>query len=81
MNGFVIRSGSRYLDRNKKWRKKLAVEAYVFSLKEAMAILKEAKANDWERLPESLIPAIYNEEWDKTEITTSIPAYPNNQKE
>ncbi len=81
MNGFVIRSGSRYLDRNKKWQKKLAVEAYVFSLKEAMAILKEAKANDWERLPESLIPAIYNEEWDKTEITTSIPAYPNNQKE
>ena len=81
MNGFVIRSGSRYLDRNKKWRKKLAVEAYVFSQKEANAILEEAKADHWKMLPELLIPAKYHQAGDCTEITNAIPAYPDDQKE
>jgi hypothetical protein len=82
MNGFVIVSGLRYLDRHKKWRRKLANEAYVFSQEETNDILAEAKIAGWKKeLPEFVIPAIYHQLKDYTEITGKIPAYPDTKQE
>jgi hypothetical protein len=78
MFGFLIKSGGRYLDRKKQWRRKPAEEAYVFSHEAADAILAEAKAAAWPRMPEFLVSARYHEVGDRTEVVSSIPAYPAN---
>lgn len=78
VTGFIISSAGKYLDRNFHWHRKSPAEAYVFTQGEVDAILAKARTDGWKRMPESLIPAVYNPETDDTEITGK-PAYPGGQ--
>jgi hypothetical protein len=76
MFGYAIKSGDRFLNRHRNWRKKPLGEAYVFPPMEAITILGMARAGSLDgKVPEFLVPARYNEKGDKTEPVSFIPAY------
>jgi hypothetical protein len=77
MDGYVIAGETGYfLNRNRAWQKKKAVQAYVFTVAETEEILREAKADGWKTIPTQKIPATYFKGIQRVKIIgPATPAY------